>query len=92
MISAGVKEVKNNLSRFLVEVKAGKDILITERGMPIARIVKENYGDRSNRAALARLVQRGVIALPSRSIRKSSLQALEIQGKPVSEIVIEDRR
>ncbi len=92
MISAGIKDVKNNLSRFLVQVKAGEEILITERGIPVARILKEDYGDKSIRSALGRLVQRGLIALPSRSIRKDRIQAVEAPGKRVSEIVIEDRR
>jgi prevent-host-death family protein len=51
MISAGIKEVKNNLSRLLAKVKAGEEILITERGRPVARIVKENKWDKSIRAA-----------------------------------------
>ncbi|MCK9365171.1 MAG: type II toxin-antitoxin system prevent-host-death family antitoxin [Syntrophales bacterium] len=92
MISAGIKDVKNNLSRFLVQVKAGEEIQITERGIPVARILKENYGDMSIRSVLGHLVQRGLIALPSRSIRKDRIQAVEAPGKPVSEIVIEDRR
>jgi len=92
MISAGIKDVKNNLSRLLVQVKAGEEILITERGRPVARIVKENYGDKSIRAALGPLVQRGLIVLPSRSILKDRNQAVEAPGKPVSEMVIEDRR
>ena len=92
MIRAGVKEVKNNLSRLLVKVKAGEEVLITERGKPIARIVKENQGDKSIRAALEPLVQRGMIALPSRSILKDRLSSVEVPGKSVSDMVIEDRR
>ncbi|MBK5101672.1 MAG: type II toxin-antitoxin system prevent-host-death family antitoxin [Desulfobacteraceae bacterium] len=92
MISAGIKHVKNNLSRLLAQVKAGEEILITERGRPVARIVKENQGDKSIRAALGPLVQRGLIALPSRSILRDSISAIEVQGKPVSEMVIEGRR
>ena len=92
MISAGIKDVKNNLSRLLNQVKAGEEILITDRGRPVARIVKENQGDKSIRTALGLLVQRGLIALPSRSILKDRISALEAPGKPVSEMVIEDRR
>ena len=92
MIRSGIKDVKNNLSRLLVKVKAGEEILITERGRPIARIVKENQGDKSIRAALGTLVQKGLVTLPSRSIQKDSISAVEVQGKPVSKIVIEDRR
>ena len=92
MISAGIKDVKNNLSRLLAQVKAGEEILITERGRPVARIVKENHGDKSIRAALEPLIQRGLIALPSRSILRDCIAAVEAPGKPVSEMVIEDRR
>jgi len=92
MINVGIKEVKNNLSRLLAQVKAGEEILITKRGRPVARIVKENQGDKSVRTALEPLVQRGLITLPSRSILKDRISAVETLGKPVSEMVIEDRR
>jgi prevent-host-death family protein len=92
MISAGVKDVKNNLSRLLARVKAGEEVLITERGKPVARIVKEERGDKSVLAAQAPLIQRGIIALPSRSILKDGLTVADVSGKPVSEMVIEDRR
>ena len=92
MISAGIKDVKNNLSRLLARVKAGEEVLITERGRPVARIVKESQGDKSIRAALEPLVQKGLVALPSRSILKESISAVETHGKSVSDMVIEDRR
>jgi len=92
MISAGIKDVKNNLSRLLAQVKAGEEILITERGRPVARIVKENHRDKSIRAALGPLVQSGLITLPSRSILKDRISAVGVPGKPVSEMVIEGRR
>lgn len=92
MISAAIKDVKNNLSRLLARVKAGEEVVITERGRAIARIVKEQDRDNSVRAVLVSLVQKGLIALPSRSILKDGLTAVDITGKPVSEMVIEDRR
>jgi prevent-host-death family protein len=92
MISAGIKDVKNNLSRLLARVKAGEEILITERGRPVARIVKENHGDKSIRAALGLLVQKGLFTLPSRSILKDRISAVGVPGKPVSEMVIEAQR
>ena len=92
MISAGVKDVKNNLSRLLARVKAGEEVLITERGRPVARIVKENNEAKSIRAALEPLVRKGLITLPGRSILKDGISAVEVPGKPVSDMVIEDRR
>jgi antitoxin (DNA-binding transcriptional repressor) of toxin-antitoxin stability system len=92
MVNVGIKEVKNNLSRLLARVKAGEEILITKRGRPIARIVRENHGEKSIRTALDPLVQSGLITLPSRSILKDNISAVETSGKLVSEMVIEDRR
>ena len=39
MKTAGVAELKARLSRYLSRVKAGEEILITERGVPVARLV-----------------------------------------------------
>lgn len=92
MISAGIKDVKNNLSRLLARVKAGEEIRITERGRPIARIVKENREDDAIRAALEPLVRNRQVILPARSILKDNLVATEVTGKPVSTMVMENRR
>ncbi|UMZ74727.1 type II toxin-antitoxin system Phd/YefM family antitoxin [Natranaerofaba carboxydovora] len=35
----GVREAKNKLSKYLKQVKQGETIVITEHGIPIARIV-----------------------------------------------------
>jgi antitoxin (DNA-binding transcriptional repressor) of toxin-antitoxin stability system len=92
LIRAGVKEVKNNLSQLLAKVKAGEEVVITDRGRPIARIVKENREDKSIRAALGPLIQNGLIALPNRSTLKDRRAPLKVSGKPVSEMVLKDRR
>ncbi len=92
MITTGIKEAKNNLSRYLAQVKAGEEIVITERGKPIARIIKENRRERSLQETLSPLVRKGLILLPTRTLTKDNLTPLKVSGKPVSEMVIEDRR
>ncbi len=89
---AGIKEIKNNLSRYLAKVKSGEEILITERGKPVARIIKENEGSRSTRAALSLLIQKGLITLPTQSLPRENLSPIKVSGKPASKMVIEDRR
>jgi len=37
--TAAVAELKANLSRYLSRVKAGEEILVTERGVAVARLV-----------------------------------------------------
>lgn len=92
MIQAGIKEVKNNLSRFLAHVKAGEEIMITERGKPIARIIKENSKNMAIRTALAPLIVKGLVVLPISSLKKDDLKCHQAKGKLVSEMIIEDRR
>lgn len=92
MISVGIKELKNNLSRYLRSVKKGDEVLITERGRTIARIVREHSKKKSIREALSDLVERGLISLPEQSIDKQIPTPTEVPGKPVSEIALDDRR
>ena len=42
MRTAGVREARQNLSALLDEVKKGREIVITEHGRPVARLVPLN--------------------------------------------------
>ena len=92
MITAGIKEVKNNLSRYLARVKHGEEIIVTDRGEPVARIVKENQRGNDIRNALLPLLEKGIVSLPSRVINRKRVSPLKVEGKLVSEMVVEDRR
>ena len=63
MKSASVTDIKNNLSKYLELVKNGEPVLITERGIAIARIesVRAQQGETADEARLARLERAGVI-------------------------------
>lgn len=37
--SVGVRELRQNLSKYLDRVKAGEDLVVTERGREVARLV-----------------------------------------------------
>jgi prevent-host-death family protein len=39
MKKAGIREARQNLSALIDEVKKGREIIITERGKPVARLV-----------------------------------------------------
>jgi prevent-host-death family protein len=39
MRTAGVREARQNLSALLSEVRKGREIVITERGRPVAKLV-----------------------------------------------------
>ena len=37
-VTVGVRDLRNNLKRYLDRVKAGEEVVITERGKPVARL------------------------------------------------------
>ena len=55
MESAGVAQLKARLSEYLSRVKAGEEVLVTDRGRPVARLVPVGAGQVPDDAELARL-------------------------------------
>jgi prevent-host-death family protein len=92
MVSTGVRELKNNLSKYLDYVKKGEVVLVTERGRPIARLIKEQPSERSLGETLEPLIAKGLVRIPRRPRRKRIPRAVELPGKLLSDMVIEDRR
>lgn len=39
MRQAGIREARQHLSRLIDEVRKGREIIITERGLPVARLL-----------------------------------------------------
>jgi prevent-host-death family protein len=60
MRTAAVAELKAQLSRYLKEVKAGSEVLVTERGIPIAKLVPTG-GSTSDDGQLAELERQGLL-------------------------------
>jgi len=92
MITAGIKDLKNKLSQYLSLVKKGEDIVITERGKVIARIIQEDNQRTSLRQTFQPLIMNGLVTFPSEQLNKVISDPVKVQGKPISEMVIEDRR
>ncbi|MGA1869921.1 MAG: type II toxin-antitoxin system Phd/YefM family antitoxin [bacterium] len=92
MTSVGIKNLKNKLSYYLSLVKRGEDILITERGKIIARVIQEDPKKTSVQQALHSLIMKGLIAFPTQELNKDIPEPIEVSGKPISEMIIEDRR
>jgi prevent-host-death family protein len=60
MKTAAIAELKAQLSRYLRHVRAGEEVLVTERGTPVARLVPIAPGD-AKQDELADLERRGLI-------------------------------
>jgi prevent-host-death family protein len=85
-VTVGVRQLRENLSAYLDRVKAGEELVVTERGKRVARIVGPSKLDQ--------LVNEGRVrpaTKPKKPIRKEDL--IQIYGPPwPSEMIIADRK
>lgn len=80
-VKVGVRELRNNLSRYLNQVRAGDEVVVTDHGREIARVVPIAHGEQEpNR--LDQLVAEGLVAPPLEARRP-----LRPRGIPTSEAV-----
>jgi prevent-host-death family protein len=86
-IEVGVRDLKNNLSRYLGQVEAGIEVVVTDRGRPIARLnsIADEPTDK-----LAALIDAGLVRPPTSKVRQRPVP-LRASGS-VSELVAEQRR
>jgi prevent-host-death family protein len=82
----GIRELRDNLSRFLDDVQAGRELIVTERGRPVARIVST-----SGESWLYELVAEGIVTLPERELDLSSFGRVRAKGD-LMEFVFDQRR
>lgn len=86
--SVNVRELKSRLSHYLRLAKAGESVEITERGIPIGRIVPTAVPVEDRLEAMA---QSGLLAWNKRRL-KSRLPAVRIKGrKTVAQLLVADR-
>ncbi|MGH9463612.1 MAG: type II toxin-antitoxin system Phd/YefM family antitoxin [Vicinamibacteria bacterium] len=94
MKKAGVAELKARLTSYLKRVKSGDEVLITERGEPIAKLVPldtaEKRGPRRERLAKAGLLRLGTGTVP-RSCLTAPEGSQEI-GEAVLAALLSERR
>lgn len=84
-MDVGIRELRAGLSRYVEQVKQGEEIVVTEHGRPVARLVPMN-GERK----IDRLIREGVV-IPARSRTGWRPERLIPVEGSVSEIVIEQR-
>lgn len=92
MTNVGVRELKVHLSHYISLVRHGEEIMITKRGKPIARIVSEPRGPIRLQDELAALAVEGLVTLPGGQWKGSPSKLVKTKGKPIADLVLEDRR
>lgn len=85
MIEVGVRELRNNLSRYLDRVRKGQEIVVTDRGSAVARVLPI-----ATERVLDRLIAEGVVTPASRPEHPAGPP---IKGSgTVSDLIAEQRR
>lgn len=83
-MDVGIRELRADLSRFIKRVREGEEIVVTDRGKPVARIVP--VAERK----IDRLIREGKVT-PAPKPWRGPLPP-PIEGGPLSDLVIEGRR
>ncbi|HUZ10397.1 MAG TPA: type II toxin-antitoxin system Phd/YefM family antitoxin [Acidimicrobiales bacterium] len=87
-MDVGVSELRAHLSEWLEQAREGGEVVVTDRGVPVARLLGMGATD-----TLERLTVEGVIARPDRAKRpKASGRRRPTARRSVAEIVSEQRR
>ena len=86
-MEVGVRELRGNLSQWIEEAKHGKEVVITERGRPVAKLGPIDGGSELQRLIASGLVQRA--RAPHRP--SATIKAVPARGS-VSDLVAEQRR
>lgn len=81
----GIRELRNSLSRHLADVREGNEIIVTDHGTPIARIVAIGH-----ESGLEALVRAGIAKRPT-GPRRPLPEPVQAAGT-VSDLVSEQRR
>ena len=88
----GLREANQHFSRAVKAVKAGREVILTERGRPMA-VIKPLRALDTTRAAIERLVSEGRLRLAERRapVRRRGWRPLKTKGPPLSQLVREER-
>jgi prevent-host-death family protein len=84
-VNIGVRELRDGLSRYLAEVRAGHTVTVTDHGEPVARIVPIGVP-----SALERLVAEGRVQ-PAVTRKRPAPRPIKGSGT-VSDLVDQQRR
>ena len=87
----GLREANQHFSKAIKAVRAGKEVILTERGQPIAIIKPIKKDEHETDAALKRMADEGLITLPTRKGPLPRFAPVPISGRPLSQTIIDDR-
>lgn len=85
-MEVGIRQLRADLSRFVKRVRSGEQIVVTDRGKPVARLVPVE-GERT----IDRLIREGLVTPAPNPWRGPLPKPIEGAG-PLSDLVRDERR
>jgi prevent-host-death family protein len=88
----GLREANQQFSKAIKAVRAGKEVILTERGQPIA-VIKPIKDENGREAALRAMADEGLIRPAARKgpMPTPRWRPVKVKGKPLSQTIIDDR-
>lgn len=86
----GLREANQYFSRLVRAVKAGREVVLTERGKPIA-VVRPLDADDSDEAWLSKLEAMGILRRATKRGPMPLHKPLRIKGVPITKTLREER-
>ncbi len=86
-VNVGVRELRQNLSKYLDRVKRGEAFVVTERGREVARLTPSG----GYSSVIAKLVAERGATMPTGDLLETLGPPRRVDGPPSSEILDEQR-
>jgi prevent-host-death family protein len=88
----GLRQANQSFSKAIKAVKSGKDVILTERGKPIA-VIKPLAVEQDTDAAMRRLEAEGVLRRGPKSGKpmRTWRSPVRIKGQPIARTISEER-
>ena len=88
-MTVGIRDLKNQLSRFVARVRRGQEVTVTDRGAAVARLVPVGTS-----RAIDQLIAEGLVEpAPTRRVRRGERPRVRLRGRgPTMAAYIADQR
>ena len=90
-INAGIREAKIHLSKLLKHVKNGNEVILTDRGKPVGKIVPIKIKELSLEDRIQTLEDRGLIETPPKDYHSKAPQPIPVADNIAQRFLSEDR-
>ena len=89
--SVGIRDAKIHLSKFLKMVQKGGEVILTDRGRPVGKIVPIQKEDLPLSARIKRLEDQGLLEAPRKKGRKKVPAPIPVPDDIAQRFLREDR-